>query len=107
MLGKPGQAVKPVVRTGMARMLEYRGYLGAVDADEGAFVGRVARVRDVFTFAAATFAEVEQASSTASTTISPSAPNAASRPTAAARSPSGWTRTASPCRRAEFGRLIA
>ena len=32
-----------------------------VDADEGAFVGRVAGLRDVVTFEGATFAEVEQA----------------------------------------------
>ena len=32
-----------------------------VDADEDAFVGRVAGLRDVVTFEGATFAEVEQA----------------------------------------------
>ena len=42
-------------------MLEYQGYLGVVEADEGAFVGRVAGLRDVVTFEGATFAEVEQA----------------------------------------------
>ena len=42
-------------------MLEYQGYLGVVDADEGAFVGRVAGLRDVVTFEGATYAEVEQA----------------------------------------------
>lgn len=41
-------------------MLEYQGYLGVVEADEGAFVGRVAGLRDVVTFEGATFAEVEQ-----------------------------------------------
>ena len=42
-------------------MLEYRGYLGVVEADEGAFVGRVAGLRDVVTFEGATYAEVEAA----------------------------------------------
>ena len=42
-------------------MLEYQGYLGVVEADEGAFAGRVAGLRDVVTFEGATFAEVEQA----------------------------------------------
>ena len=42
-------------------MPEYQGYLGVVEADEGAFVGRVAGLRDVVTFEGATFAEVEQA----------------------------------------------
>lgn len=42
-------------------MLEYQGYLGVVEADEGAFIGRVAGLRDVVTFEGATFAEVEQA----------------------------------------------
>jgi predicted HicB family RNase H-like nuclease len=42
-------------------MLEHRGYLGVVEADEGTFVGRVAGLRDVVTFEGATFPEVEQA----------------------------------------------
>jgi predicted HicB family RNase H-like nuclease len=42
-------------------MLEYRGYFGTVEADDGVFVGRVAGLRDVITFEGATFAEVEQA----------------------------------------------
>lgn len=42
-------------------MLEYKGYVGTVEADDGAFVGRVAGLRDVITFEGATFAEVEQA----------------------------------------------
>jgi predicted HicB family RNase H-like nuclease len=42
-------------------MLEYKGYLGKVEADDGIFVGRVAGLRDVITFEGATFAEVEQA----------------------------------------------
>ena len=42
-------------------MLEYKGYLGTIEADDGVFVGRVAGLRDVITFEGATFAEVEQA----------------------------------------------
>ncbi len=42
-------------------MLEHKGYVGTVEADDGAFVGRVAGLRDVITFEGATFAEVEQA----------------------------------------------
>jgi predicted HicB family RNase H-like nuclease len=42
-------------------MLEYKGYVGAVEADEGAFAGRVIGLRDVITFEGETFAEVEQA----------------------------------------------
>lgn len=42
-------------------MLEYKGYVGTVEADEGAFVGRVIGLRDVITFEGASFAEVEQA----------------------------------------------
>lgn len=42
-------------------MLKYKGYMGTVEADEGVFLGRVARLRDVITFEGATFAEVEQA----------------------------------------------
>ena len=42
-------------------MLEYRGYVGVVEADDGAFVGRVAGLRDVVTFEGATYAEVEAA----------------------------------------------
>ena len=42
-------------------MLEYKGYFGTVEADDGVFVGRVAGLRDVITFEGATFAEVEQA----------------------------------------------
>jgi predicted HicB family RNase H-like nuclease len=41
-------------------MLEYRGYFGTVEADDGVFVGRVAGLRDVITFDGTTFAEVEQ-----------------------------------------------
>jgi len=42
-------------------VLEYKGYFGTVEADNGVFVGRVSGLRDVITFAGATFAEVEQA----------------------------------------------
>lgn len=42
-------------------MLEYKGYVGTVEADEGSFIGRVSGLRDVITFEGETFAEVEQA----------------------------------------------
>jgi predicted HicB family RNase H-like nuclease len=42
-------------------MLEYKGYVGNIEADDGAFIGRVTGLRDVITFEGATFAEVEQA----------------------------------------------
>lgn len=42
-------------------MLQYKDYLGIVEADDGAFSGRVAGLRDVVTFEGETFAEVEQA----------------------------------------------
>lgn len=42
-------------------MLEYKGYAGTVDVDDGIFLGRVAGLRDVITFEGATVAEVEQA----------------------------------------------
>jgi predicted HicB family RNase H-like nuclease len=42
-------------------MLEYKGYVGTIEADEGAFAGRVAGLRDVVTFGGETFAEVERA----------------------------------------------
>jgi predicted HicB family RNase H-like nuclease len=42
-------------------MLEYKGYLGSIEADEGAFIGRVIGLRDVITFEGATFEEIEQA----------------------------------------------
>ena len=42
-------------------MLEYKGYVGTVDADDGAFVGQVSGLRDVVTFEGATFTEVEKA----------------------------------------------
>ena len=42
-------------------MLEYKGYVGTVEADDGAFAGRVVGLRDVVTFEGRTFAEVERA----------------------------------------------
>ena len=42
-------------------MLEYKGYLGMVEADDGVFAGRVVGLRDIVTFEGSTFAEVEQA----------------------------------------------
>jgi predicted HicB family RNase H-like nuclease len=42
-------------------MLEYHGYLGSIDAEDGCFVGRVVGLRDVITFEGKSFADVEQA----------------------------------------------
>jgi len=42
-------------------MLEYKGYVGTVEAEDGTFAGRVTGLRDVITFEGETFAEVEQA----------------------------------------------
>ena len=42
-------------------MLEYKGYIGTVEAEDGIFFGRVVGLRDVITFEGTTFAEVEQA----------------------------------------------
>jgi predicted HicB family RNase H-like nuclease len=42
-------------------MLEHKGYIGTVEADEGGFVGRVSGLKDVITFEGETFSEVEQA----------------------------------------------
>jgi len=42
-------------------MLEYKGYIGTLEAEDGVFFGRVAGLRDVITFEGSTFAEVEQA----------------------------------------------
>jgi predicted HicB family RNase H-like nuclease len=41
-------------------VLEYKNYIGTIEADDGAFAGRVVGLRDVVTFEGATFAEVEQ-----------------------------------------------
>src|SRR6202040_203147 len=46
---------------GVAKVLEYKGYFGTVEADDGIFAGRVSGLRDVITFEGATFADVEQA----------------------------------------------
>ncbi len=42
-------------------MLEYKGYIGTVEAEDGAFSGRVIGLRDIITFEGTTFPEVEQA----------------------------------------------
>ena len=42
-------------------MLEYKGYVGTVEADDDTFTGRVVGLRDVITFEGKTYAEVEQA----------------------------------------------
>jgi predicted HicB family RNase H-like nuclease len=42
-------------------MLEYKGYIGTIEAEDGVFHGRVAGLRDVVTFEGTSFAEVQQA----------------------------------------------
>lgn len=42
-------------------MLEYKGYLGTVDPEDGTFTGRVIGMRDHITFAGETYTAVEQA----------------------------------------------
>ena len=42
-------------------MLKYKGYAGTVEADDGAFAGRVIGLRDVITFEGDSYAEVEAA----------------------------------------------
>ena len=42
-------------------MLEYKGFVGTVDADDGAFSGQVVGLRDVVTYEGETYVEVEQA----------------------------------------------
>jgi predicted HicB family RNase H-like nuclease len=42
-------------------MLEYKGYIGAVNAEDGVFSGRVTGLRDIVTFEGVSFVEVEQA----------------------------------------------
>ena len=64
-------------------MLEYKGYIGTLEPEDGAFSGRVVGLRDVITFEGETYTDVEQAFQTASTTTSPSVPNAVSSPIAA------------------------
>ena len=41
-------------------MLEYKGYIGTIEAEDGVFFGRVAGLRDVITFEGTTFVEVER-----------------------------------------------
>jgi predicted HicB family RNase H-like nuclease len=42
-------------------MLEYKGYIGALEVEDGVFYGRVAGLRDVIAFEGTTFVEVERA----------------------------------------------
>lgn len=42
-------------------MLEYKGYVGIVEPEDGVFAGRVIGLRDVVTFEGQSFADVEQA----------------------------------------------
>lgn len=42
-------------------MLEYKGYIGNVEPEDGTFIGRVIGLRDVITFEGETYADVEQA----------------------------------------------
>jgi predicted HicB family RNase H-like nuclease len=42
-------------------MLAYKGYIGAVEAEDRVFFGRVIGLRDVITFEGTTFVEIEQA----------------------------------------------
>ena len=42
-------------------MLEYKGYAGVVEPEDGTFAGRVIGLRDVITFEGDSFAELEQA----------------------------------------------
>ncbi|MEI6417425.1 MAG: type II toxin-antitoxin system HicB family antitoxin [Sphingomonadales bacterium] len=42
-------------------MFEYKGYCGSIEPDDGQFIGRVIGLKDVVTFAGASFAEVEAA----------------------------------------------
>lgn len=41
-------------------MLEYKGYVGKLDAEDGIFHGQVIGLRDVFTFEGETYGEVEE-----------------------------------------------
>ena len=87
-------------------MLEYRGYLGVVEADEGAFVGRVAGLRDVVTFEGATYAEVEaafHASVDDYLAFCAARGEPPDRPYSG-KIPCGWHRTAPPRRSAGPGR---
>jgi len=42
-------------------MLQYKGYTGVVEPEDGVFAGRVIGLRDIITFTGASFVEVEQA----------------------------------------------
>lgn len=42
-------------------MLEYKGYVGIVNTDDGSVTGRVVGIRDVVTFEGQTYAEVDRA----------------------------------------------
>lgn len=42
-------------------MLDYKGYRGTIDAEDGVFHGRVTGLKDVVTFEGETFTQVEQA----------------------------------------------
>jgi len=42
-------------------MLEYKGYIGTIEAEDGVFHGRVAGLRDVITFEGTSLAGLEQA----------------------------------------------
>jgi predicted HicB family RNase H-like nuclease len=42
-------------------MLEYKGYIGTIEAEDGVFHGRVAGLRDVITFEGTSFVEVKEA----------------------------------------------
>ena len=46
---------------GVGKLVEYKGYFGTVEPDDGVFAGRVSGLRNVITFEGATFAEVDQA----------------------------------------------
>ena len=42
-------------------MLEYKGYLGTIEAEDGIIGGRVSGLKDVIAFEGATFADLERA----------------------------------------------
>ena len=42
-------------------MLEFKGYIGVVEPEDGVFAGRVVGLRDVITFEGPTFGEIERA----------------------------------------------
>ena len=77
----PTRFAEPILVNEQATMYEHRGFAGTVEADDGAFVGRVIGLRDVVTFEGATYAEVEQALRESIHDHLASAPNAARLPT--------------------------